>query len=189
MARCAPASRPPSRPADGRARQVGVAPKTQACRLRHRLGPSEPFLVPSVRRDRERLRVATTDHLEIGHRVAHPDIREQPPVAVTGLPVHLEPDTLAADERHVEPGRRLAATLAADTAVRDLRRIDADVANTLDPAFDADIDGVAVVDVDHLRLEHRGGVRRDGRRCERDSDRQEHRRTRHGLHDGTITPG
>ena len=182
-------ARSPSRRARGGAGQVSIAPDAHARLLRHHLRSREPFFVPSIRRDRQRLREAATYHLQIDHRAADPDVGEQPSVAVAALPVHLEPDALAPDERHVEPCRRLAAALASHAVVSDLRRVDADVPNALDPTIEADVDGVAVVDVDHRRLEGRRRVHRQRRGCDGDRDRQENRKTRRGSHDGTITRG
>ena len=53
-----------------------------------------------------------------------------------------------AEEGLVEPRGCCTATRAAHAVVRDLRRVDADVADPFDVAIDPDVDRVAVIDVE-----------------------------------------
>jgi hypothetical protein len=87
------------------------------------------------------------------------------------------------DQRRVQP-RGVATTRSAAATrtpspglVRDLGRIDADVAHALDTLGDPHVDGIAVIDVHHRAGEDpRGLPRRLARRRERQQQRDEHAR-------------
>lgn len=139
--------------------------------------------VAEVRGDRHRAGVAEADQLGVDQRVADPHVREQAPVAIARLDVELEPDDAAPDQCGIQ-ARGAAASASARAArptaaglMRDLGRVDADVAHALDARADPHVDGVAVVDVhDHADEAPHPLRRRRARRGERQQDRQERAR-------------
>jgi len=93
----------------------------------------------------------------------------------------------AAKECAIDSCRCLAALRAGRALVRDLRCVDADVADTLDAAIDPHVDRVTVVDVKNDRLERgrRVSPRRGARRCCEEG----HRADETIAHGPTITRG
>lgn len=154
-------------------------------RPRRGLGSREPSRVADVRRDRQHAGVAAADHFHVDHHVADPDIGEQPPVPIASLPIELELDAPATEQRLVESRRGLAARLAAHAVVRDLRRVDADVADALAAAVDPDVDRVAVVDVNDGRLL---GQWRSAPRERRRGGDEDHRKDERGSHAASVAP-
>jgi hypothetical protein len=150
--------------------------------------------VTEVRGNRHRAGVAAADQLGVDHRVPGPDVGQQAPVTITRLDIQLEPDGSPAGERGIHAGcadasgsaRAPRATVA--LVVRDLRRVDADIADALDAITNPHVDGVAVVDVYHDAGDGADGLRR---RRARSDDRQQYRdetesdtpgRSRHRSH-------
>src|SRR5439155_4391826 len=108
----------------------------------------EEILVPDVRRNRHHLGVTPANQLGVDHRVAEPDIGQEPPVSIAGAHVQLEPNVPAGDETSIHLGRLAAAGLLPLDRVMDLRCVDADVADLLDAIGELHVDRVAVDDAD-----------------------------------------
>src|SRR5437016_3089344 len=121
----------------------------------------EEVLVTDVRGDGHHLGVTQANQLGVDHRVADPDVRQEPAIAVPWLNIELEANPTADDETSIHLGRRAAARLRAFDRVIDLRRIDADVADLLDAIDKPNVDGVAVDDADHRALDGVGACSAD----------------------------
>jgi hypothetical protein len=137
----------------------------------------EQRLVADVGRDGHDLGIAQPDELGVDHRLAGPDVGEQPAVAVVRLHVQLEAHALALDQAAVHRERLAAAGLLALARMVELGGVHADVADLLDTLADPHVHGVAVHDAEHGRLQRRRGVSR-GRR-DRQPEREQHQRTQH----------
>jgi hypothetical protein len=118
----------------------------------------EPGRISEIRGDWHRASIASPYQLGVGHSLPHPDVGEQPAVAIALLAVQLEPDGVAGDQRRVHPrggdaaGSAAARRPAAARPVPNLRRIDADVTHPLHVVADPDVDGVTIGDVHDSRL-------------------------------------
>src|SRR4051812_30168576 len=117
----------------------------------------EPVRVADVGRDRQRHRVAQADQLGVHEHAAGAYVGEQPAVAVAFLDIELEPHAAALDEPGVGGRRLLGEALDRRVRLDRLRRVDADVADLLAAAVDADVDRVAVDDPDDAALERPAG--------------------------------
>jgi hypothetical protein len=138
------------------------------------------------------LRVAAADHLGVDHRVAYPHVGEQAPVLVTTPLIELESHLLATDQLQVDPPGRVSGSrrvrevaarppravraMRALVRVRNLGRVDPEVADFFDARTQLDVDGVTV----HDEHDAPGGRRR---RRRRDGGEQSggHERTEHGA--------
>src|SRR5712692_8991925 len=88
-----PRSGPPAwRHRDGLVIQGPATPETEVGRPRLGLRTHEPLFVADIRWDRQHAGVPATDHFEVDHRAADPDVGEQPPIAIALLAVQLKPD-------------------------------------------------------------------------------------------------
>src|SRR5437899_12685964 len=137
------------------------APKASTGVARLALELQEEVLVTDVRGDGHHLGVTQANQLGVDHRVADPDVRQEPAIAVPWLNIELEANPTADDETSIHLGRRAAARLRAFDRVMDLPRIDADVADLLDAIDKLNVDGVAVDDADHRALDGVGACSAD----------------------------
>jgi hypothetical protein len=134
--------------------------------------------VAEVGGNRHRAGVAAADQLGVDHRVPGPDVGQQASVTIARLDIELEPDGSPSGERGIQAGgteasgcaRAARATVA--LFMRDLRRVDADIPDTLDAITNPDIDRVAIVDVHHRPGDGADGLRRRHGQC---GDRRQHR--------------
>ena len=88
------------------------------------------------------------DELGVDEPLADVDVGEQPPVAVAAFGVEDQAHGLAGDQTRVLPTRLGAEALDRLARRHRFGRVDADVANVLDLAAGANLDRVAVDDVD-----------------------------------------
>src|SRR5919106_6671875 len=100
--------------------QPSQAPQTAAGLAGVALQLQEEGLVTDVGRDGHDLGVAETDQLGVDHRLAGPDVGQQPAVAIVRLHVELEPHALALDQAAVDRVRLAAARLLALARMVDL---------------------------------------------------------------------
>ena len=154
--------------------------------------------ISEVGRDRHRAGVAAAEHLGVDHRVPRPHVGQQASVTIARLEIELEPHRSTDKQGRVEASRADASASARPPRtplalfMRDLRGVDADVANALDAVPQPHVDGVAIVDVHdgrgdgarHLRDRRtRTGDRQDDRG---ESDPEHPRATSHRSH--AVTP-
>jgi hypothetical protein len=145
----------------------------------------EERLVAHVGWDGHHLGEAEPHELGVDHHIADPHIREQPPVTVARLHVHLEPHAPALDEPAIHVARLAAARFLASRGVMQLRRVHADVSNLLDAISQPNVDRVAVHDPDDDPLERRRRLAPRRRSSEQQRDEQRER-PRHAL---TVSRG
>jgi len=141
----------------------GLLPESAPGLTRLVLQLEEQRAVEEVRRDPHDLGISPSHHLGVDHGVADPHVGEQPLVLIAPFAVQLQPDVLAGDELDVDPPRRVAGRrgvgkvsgprpglrgMRVAPGMRDLRSIDADVADLLHAVIEPHVDGVAVDHVD-----------------------------------------
>jgi hypothetical protein len=145
----------------------------------------EEVLVADVRRDGHHLGVAQANQLGVDHRVADPDVRQEPAIAISSLDIELEPNATAADETSIHLGRLASSGLLTLARMVNLGGVDADVADLLHAVGELHVDRVAVDDADHRALDRAG---RHGAASEK-RQKQQREMPPPERHAATVSPG